>query len=108
MSDFRRAYRIYNTTNGDRRHLEVVCGKAYSAAQTSYLTYARSLDHPPPPRRGTSRPVASKWCFKDPEMKRRRRVAGYKMYSVEGKVKSSLRKGMRWIKGKCSKLVHGC
>jgi hypothetical protein len=34
-------------------------------------------------------------------MKRRRRVAGYKAYSVEGKVKTSLRRGLRWFQGKC-------
>ncbi|KAF0925809.1 hypothetical protein E2562_018465 [Oryza meyeriana var. granulata] len=47
------------------------------------------------------------WCFSDPEMKRRRRVASYKAYSVEGKVKASLRRGLRWFKGKCSEIFHG-
>ncbi|KAL6901942.1 hypothetical protein ACP4OV_004818 [Aristida adscensionis] len=51
---------------------------------------------------------ASAWCFSDPEMKRRRRVASYKAYSVEGKVKASLRRGFRWIKAKCSELISGC
>uniref|UniRef100_A0A0D9V053 Uncharacterized protein n=1 Tax=Leersia perrieri TaxID=77586 RepID=A0A0D9V053_9ORYZ len=41
-------------------------------------------------------------CFGDPEAKRRRRVAGYKAYGVEGKVKASLRRGIRWFKRKCS------
>ncbi|KAM3409938.1 hypothetical protein ACQJBY_002289 [Aegilops geniculata] len=50
---------------------------------------------------------ANMWCFSDPEMKRRRRVASYKAYSVEGKVKSSLRRGLRWFKGKCSDIFHG-
>jgi hypothetical protein len=50
--------------------------------------------------------VASAWCFSDPEMMRRRRVASYKAYSVEGKVKSSLSRGFRWIKAKCSELIH--
>ncbi|VAH06545.1 unnamed protein product [Triticum turgidum subsp. durum] len=43
---------------------------------------------------------------KAPPMKRRRRVASYKAYSVEGKVKSSLRRGLRWFKGKCSDIFH--
>ncbi|WVZ56664.1 hypothetical protein U9M48_007158 [Paspalum notatum var. saurae] len=51
--------------------------------------------------------VGSAWCFSDPEMKRRRRVASYKAYSVEGKVKASLRRGFRWIKAKCTELIHG-
>ncbi|CAN6337919.1 unnamed protein product [Urochloa humidicola] len=51
---------------------------------------------------------ASMWCLSDPEMKRRRRVASYKAYSVEGKVKASLRRGLRWFKGKCSEIFqHG-
>jgi hypothetical protein len=40
-------------------------------------------------------------------MKRRRRVASYKAYSVEGKMKASLRRGLRWFKGKCSEIFHG-
>ncbi|CAL4963964.1 unnamed protein product [Urochloa decumbens] len=44
-------------------------------------------------------------CFSDPEMKRRRRVAGYKAYAVEGKVKASIRRGLRWFKRKCSGIL---
>ncbi|XP_047063101.1 uncharacterized protein LOC124670672 [Lolium rigidum] len=40
------------------------------------------------------------------EMKRRGRVASYKAYTVEGKVKASIRRGLRWIKAKCSNIVH--
>ncbi|KQK14521.1 uncharacterized protein LOC112269736 [Brachypodium distachyon] len=40
------------------------------------------------------------------EMKRRGRVASYKAYAVEGKVKASIRRGIRWIKTKCSHIVH--
>lgn len=38
----------------------------------------------------------------NPEVKRRKRVAGYNMYSVEGKLKSSLRNSFKWIKSKLS------
>ncbi|KAI3964881.1 hypothetical protein MKX01_021777 [Papaver californicum] len=48
----------------------------------------------------------SSWSFNDPEMKRRRRVAHYKYYAVEGKLKSSFRKGFRWVKRKCSNIVR--
>ncbi|MCL7038847.1 hypothetical protein MKW94_007500 [Papaver nudicaule] len=48
----------------------------------------------------------SSWSFNDPEMKRRRRVAQYKYYAVEGKLKSSLRKGFRWVKRKCSNIAR--
>ncbi|EOA29178.1 hypothetical protein CARUB_v10025450mg [Capsella rubella] len=33
--------------------------------------------------------------------------ARYKAYTVEGKVKSTLKNGFRWIKNKCSHIVHG-
>ncbi|KAA0033960.1 DUF3511 domain protein [Cucumis melo var. makuwa] len=45
--------------------------------------------------------------WKKPEMKRRQRVAKYKLYAVEGKVKSSIKKGFRWIKTKCSRIISG-
>ncbi|KAI4310720.1 hypothetical protein MLD38_035675 [Melastoma candidum] len=38
----------------------------------------------------------------NPELKRRRRVASYNMYAVEGKFKSSLRNSFKWIKNKFS------
>ncbi|KAA3490372.1 Interferon omega-1 [Gossypium australe] len=38
------------------------------------------------------------WSFNDPELQRKKRVAGYKVYAVEGKMKGSLRKSFRWIK----------
>lgn len=42
--------------------------------------------------------IAKSWSLNDPEMKRKKRVAGYKVYAVEGKMKGSLRKSFRWIK----------
>ncbi|THU69010.1 hypothetical protein C4D60_Mb08t09840 [Musa balbisiana] len=86
----------------DGRSLERVKGNVPSSRRRS--------PNPPfaPPRRGVSSSSrSSAWCFGDPEMKRRRRVARYKAYAVEGKVKSSIRKGFRWIKIKCSELIHG-
>ncbi|PNT70431.1 hypothetical protein BRADI_2g11702v3 [Brachypodium distachyon] len=64
-----------------------------------------------PPAAGTGRrrggvPRVNVCCFNDPEMKRRRRVAGYKAYAVNGKVKASLRRGLRWFKRKCSGIFH--
>lgn len=51
--------------------------------------------------------AAKPWGFTDPDMKRRKRIARYKAYGVEGKVKASLRKGIQWIKNKCCQIVHG-
>ncbi|EPS71133.1 hypothetical protein M569_03627, partial [Genlisea aurea] len=36
----------------------------------------------------------------DPEMKRKKRVASYNKYAVEGRLVSSLRNSFKWIKGK--------
>lgn len=36
----------------------------------------------------------------NPEMERRKRVASYNMYAMEGKLKSSLRNSFKWIKSK--------
>ncbi|XP_057967736.1 uncharacterized protein LOC131157527 [Malania oleifera] len=47
------------------------------------------------------------WGFGDPELQRKKRVAGYKVYSVEGKVKGSLRKSFRWFKQRCADVAHG-
>ncbi|KAF0912314.1 hypothetical protein E2562_013994 [Oryza meyeriana var. granulata] len=55
------------------------------------------------PRDGGERTASSSstpWWSGDPEAKRRRRVAAYKAYAVEARVKASLRRGFRWIKGR--------
>ncbi|KAL7120030.1 hypothetical protein ACP275_02G098300 [Erythranthe tilingii] len=53
-----------------------------------------------------ARPVERPW-YSDGELKRRNRIAKYKYYSVEGKVKNSFNKGLRWLKKTCSIVVHG-
>lgn len=47
------------------------------------------------------------WNLADPEFQRKKRVASYKMYSVEGKMKGSLRKSFRWLKYKYTQVVYG-
>ncbi|KAI4364655.1 hypothetical protein MLD38_020715 [Melastoma candidum] len=58
-------------------------------------------------KKATTSLFLSAALWTDPEMKRKRRVAKYKMYSAEGKIKASIKKGIRWIKRKCSRIVHG-
>lgn len=36
----------------------------------------------------------------NPEMKRKKRVASYNMYAMEGKLKSTFRNSFKWIKSK--------
>lgn len=45
------------------------------------------------------------WRWNEAERKRRRRVAKYKFYAAEGKLKHSVKKGFRWLKIKCIKIV---
>ncbi|KAJ4727765.1 DUF3511 domain protein, putative (DUF3511) [Melia azedarach] len=93
---------------GDRR-LEIVSGKSFSTGVGGNHMYA-TPDLPQIQARvsRTSNSASLKpWGFGDPEMKRKKRIAQYKVYTVEGKVKASLRKGLRWIKNKCSQVVHG-
>ncbi|KAB2085884.1 hypothetical protein ERO13_A05G407000v2 [Gossypium hirsutum] len=47
------------------------------------------------------------WSFNDPELQRKKRVASYKVYAVEGKMKGSLRKSFRWIKDTYTQAVYG-
>ncbi|KAL6980030.1 hypothetical protein U1Q18_021681 [Sarracenia purpurea var. burkii] len=47
------------------------------------------------------------WGFSDPEFQRKKRVASYKVYSVKGKMKGSLRKSFRWLKDRYTKVVYG-
>ncbi|KAG4197557.1 hypothetical protein ERO13_A05G031100v2 [Gossypium hirsutum] len=42
----------------------------------------------------------------DPELQRKKRVASYKVYDVEGRVKGSL-KSFRWLKDRYTRIVYG-
>ncbi|XVE70890.1 hypothetical protein DITRI_Ditri10aG0106500 [Diplodiscus trichospermus] len=58
--------------------------------------------------KSTSASSSSKsWSLADPEFQRKKRVASYKMYSVEGKVKGSLRRSFAWLKDKYTQVVYG-
>jgi len=46
------------------------------------------------------KPKGSICLRRDPEMKRKRRIAAYKALAIEGKLKSSMKNGFRWLKTK--------
>ncbi|KAK4406960.1 hypothetical protein Sango_0277000 [Sesamum angolense] len=107
-------------SGGGERRLEIVSGRGYYYYNGNQMYTAASRPRTPcsPPvghhQAAASRPgeaaaaaAAKPWGFSDPEMKRRKRIAKYKVYSVEGRVKASIRKGLRWIKNKCSEIIHG-
>ncbi|KAL6996304.1 hypothetical protein U1Q18_006438 [Sarracenia purpurea var. burkii] len=47
------------------------------------------------------------WSFSDPELQRKKRVASYKVYGVEGKMKGSLRKSIKWVKDTYTHVLYG-
>ncbi|KAL0888080.1 hypothetical protein Bca101_012063 [Brassica carinata] len=57
-------------------------------------------------KKGKSIERSKSWGITDPELQRKKRVASYKMYSVEGKVKGSFRKSFRWLKHRYTQVIR--
>ncbi|CAN8299380.1 unnamed protein product [Cochlearia groenlandica] len=74
--------------------------RSYSA---SYATENNMYDL----KKGKPIERSKSWGITDPELLRKKRVASYKMYSVEGKVKGSFRKSLRWLKQRYTRAVYG-
>nr|XP_043611521.1 uncharacterized protein LOC122583157 [Erigeron canadensis] len=83
------------------RRLEIVSGKGNQVYATGGV---KSPNYPARTSTSSSKPWGG---FSDPESKRRKRIAKYKVYTIEGRVKDSFRKGIHWIKSKCSDFIHG-
>lgn len=92
-------------SGGGERRLEIVSGRGQSSYNGNQMYTTSRPDSPPVHR--PSAVAAKPWGFGDSEMKRRKRIAKYKVYTVEGRVKASIRNGLRWIKNKCSQIIHG-
>ncbi|KAH1195846.1 hypothetical protein GmHk_19G056257 [Glycine max] len=58
------------------------------------------------PQMAVTKP-SSTWWWNEAERKRKRRVFKYKLYAAEGKLKHSVKKGFRWLKIKCIKILIG-
>ncbi|CDP11432.1 unnamed protein product [Coffea canephora] len=43
----------------------------------------------------------------DPELKRKKRIAAYNMFTTEGKLKATVRESFKWIKTKLSDVRYG-
>ncbi|RVW59973.1 hypothetical protein CK203_052018 [Vitis vinifera] len=73
--------------SGVDRRPGIVSGKNFSNGQT-YMAGPHSPDLRPVPPRGESvnhgSSAAKPWDFGDPDMRRRKRIAKYKVYTVEG------------------------
>ncbi|CAA2969959.1 uncharacterized protein LOC111373966 [Olea europaea var. sylvestris] len=55
--------------------------------------------------KSTNGSVSKNWGFGDLELQRKKRVASYKVYTVEEKVKESIKKSFRWIKERVNKYI---
>ncbi|XP_058206590.1 uncharacterized protein LOC131320057 [Rhododendron vialii] len=91
------------------------CYSASYASSSSYNGQHPTQTHLGPPKdlqyfkkgRPSNGSTSKSWSLGDPELQRKKRVASYKAYTVEGKVKGSIRKSFRWIKDTCNLMVHG-
>lgn len=96
---------------GSKWRHEVVSGKSYGVGGGAQAESPSCLPPIPPHVDVVRRPSQSDskpWSFNvDPESKRKKRIHKYNVYSVEGRVKASVKKGLRWIKNKCSRIVRG-
>ncbi|CAF2093188.1 hypothetical protein BRARA_E00048 [Brassica rapa] len=109
----------YGSGSGQRtyvvdRRTEIVSGKGYGVGGSNQIygtqDFPPSLQTPPgevAARRSNASSTRPSWGVNDAEMKRKKRIARYKAYTVEGKVKSTFKNGFRWIKNKCYQIVHG-
>ncbi|KAK4257801.1 hypothetical protein QN277_007339 [Acacia crassicarpa] len=57
--------------------------------------------------KSTNSSSSKSWSFSDPELQRKKRVASYKVYTVEGKLKGSFRKSFKWLKDRYTRVVYG-
>lgn len=100
----------------ERGQVDLVTGKTFTTS-SSVGSYSQSqiipYSHPRgeysnnSPAKVAKSKSTSSWNLDDPELKRRKRVASYKVYTVEGRVKSSLRKSARWFKNKYLEMRYG-
>lgn len=118
MEPWSSSYRSFEAGRASNKNMEIVTvQKGAGIVNTMFVgrSRARPLDllafpashgHKKSNKKKGSRSSGTLSWWNDPEMKRRRRVAKYKLYSVEGRFKASIKRGFHWIKHKCSEIAH--
>ncbi|KAG6557347.1 hypothetical protein Mapa_001276 [Marchantia paleacea] len=92
----------------ERRSSEQYSGTSMQYGPSYPGSYAGSYEEPYQMKRyKTSKSRTWDLGMTDPEVKRKKRVASYKVFTVEGKVKASVRSGFRWIKNKYIEVRYG-
>ncbi|CAL5355548.1 unnamed protein product [Camellia sinensis] len=89
-----------NSNPHDLRSYSASYASSYAPPPPSSTTTQLGFVKEPKLKKGKSTGGSSSksWGLNDPEFMRKKRVASYKVYSVEGKVKGSLRKSFKWLK----------
>lgn len=80
--------------------------RCYSANYAS-SAYQSQADAKFKKAKSTNGSLFRSMSLSDPELQRKKRVASYKVYAVEGKVKGSFRKSFRWLKDRYCRVVYG-
>ena len=83
------------------------CYSANNAASSAYAHQIGSKEVKVKKGKTSATKPSKSWSFNDPELQRKKRVAGYKIYAAEGKMKGSLRKSFRWIKNTYTQALYG-
>ncbi|XVE97963.1 hypothetical protein REPUB_Repub03eG0064400 [Reevesia pubescens] len=85
--------------------------RCYSASYASTVSHGETQmpnnDAKLKKGKSTNGSSSKSWSFNDPELQRKKRVASYKVYAVEGKVKGSFKKSFRWLKDRYIRVVYG-
>lgn len=114
-SDGRYEMQSYNNDGGYSQKNSNPSGlqdfRCYSASYASSCSNNTQIDVPKEINfkkgKSVNGSISKSWSFNDPELQRKKRVASYKVYAVEGKVKGSIKKSFRWLKERCNKVVYG-
>ena len=111
MEEFRPSY--WELARGDGRKLEIIEANMLKYVNKVYFGRSQpsfelpSFDKKQVGKKRNKSSMSIKSWWNEPKWERKRRLAKYKMYAFEGKLKDALKKGHRWIKKKYRKIVHG-
>ncbi|KAF8084286.1 hypothetical protein N665_0726s0010 [Sinapis alba] len=110
------AYKYHCLTNGGTPEAEAAPSPTYQQLPVMLRSYSTSTYSPhknpttvrdnPNSKSKRSNSKAKKG-LKEAESQRKKRVAAYNVYGVEGKVKGSMRKSFKWFKKTCSNAAYG-